>query len=115
MKTILALLLVISSYAKAGGGAVPLLWIDSEAKSCFHVCKQHKLSAVMSGVYVNNKPYFVCSTNAGNAGHRPGYNIPGFNDNSCGIGYGSAEQYVSNFRCLCQTATDGLVDTLMKN
>lgn len=112
MKIAALLFSIVFTPLFAGDGSVPLNWIDAKGISCYSACRNHKMTPVMSGIYINNKPYFICATNIGNEGDRPGFNIPGFNSGSCGVSYGPSAHYEAQFRCLCQKATDPRIDAL---
>ena len=76
-------------------------WLYGSNKSCYIICDQKGYEPFSSGEHKNGEQFYVCSANAGNEGHRSGYNLPPEWDNHCYVGYGGKEKKYRHFKCLC--------------
>lgn len=97
--------LAAAGLAVAGGdAAAETRWVVSPAHSCALTCGGVG-GAVASGFFqgASSEIFYVCSANAGSEGYRAGYNLdrPGF-ANRCVVGFGGAEQFLEDYRCLCE-------------
>lgn len=81
-----------------------MAWITGNYTSCLTICSGQGYRPVSSGNYTYNginKPFYVCSANAGQQGMRPGYNLDPFWNKSCWVGIGGKESPINPYSCLC--------------
>ena len=65
------------------------------------ICASANSSPVVSGIYTNGNPFYVCKGNAQGEGERGGYNLEPSWSNACIVGWGGKELPVNLFECLC--------------
>jgi hypothetical protein len=83
----------------------PLQWVRGDGRSCAAVCSGLGSKPVISGTHSPTRTDFlVCRANPGGTDFRPGWNLSGFNPNSCAVAEGGTEQYVSRYDCLCSVS-----------
>ena len=90
---------VVSVPAFAANFTVP--GVSNEA--CTQTCGRRSLRAVSSGTFTadgSNRPFLVCGGQS-NTDVRPGFQIAGFDNNSCNIAFGQSAVRAFNYNCLC--------------
>lgn len=92
---------LISSTAKPAFSQ-SLSWVPANGRFCERVCRDAGKTAVSSGFYSNGNEFYVCSTNAGGEGFRPGFNLLPLWSTTCTVGLGNNSISVSSYNCLCQ-------------
>jgi hypothetical protein len=78
-----------------------LKWVPAAGQSCVRVCVSADSSPVVSGIYKNGNPFYVCRGNAQDEGERAGYNVEPSWSNACTVGWGGKELPVTPYECLC--------------
>lgn len=85
--------------------AQPQQWARGDGRSCAAVCAGLGSKPVISGTHSHSRTDFlVCRADPGGTGSRPGWNLAGFNPNSCAVAEGGTEQYIARYDCLCSLA-----------
>ncbi|WP_172970513.1 hypothetical protein [Microcystis aeruginosa] len=79
-----------------------LSWVPGNGRFCERVCRDAGKGAIYSGIYTNGNEFYVCSTNVGGEGLRPGYNLLPNWSTTCTVGFGGKEVSSTNYNCLCQ-------------
>jgi len=89
--------------AKAAVEERRLQWYPATGNaSCSTVCINAQRNVVASGVYTNNKPFYVCRADAHSEGKRAGYNLdPNWRD-ACVVGWGGKEESIRPYECACE-------------
>jgi hypothetical protein len=77
-------------------------WVPANGKFCERVCRDAGKNAVYSGTYTNGNEFYICATNAGGEGLRPGYNLLPNWATTCTVGLGGQEKSYSQYYCQCQ-------------
>lgn len=89
-----------------GASCVPaqaLDWLKGDGRSCDAVCKKEGRQAVVSGYYKGGSDaFYVCHTDQGGGGWRPGYNLKPSWANVCMVGFGGKEVRASSYACACE-------------
>jgi hypothetical protein len=76
-------------------------WVRARG-SCADACARAGLKPVVTGLYDNGQPFFLCASDIASEGSRAGYNLePDWSD-ACWVGYGGKEVASRPFKCLCQ-------------
>jgi len=76
-------------------------WIRARGP-CLDACAAARLKPVVTGIYDNGRPFYLCVSDAAGEGARAGYNLEPDWSNGCWIGYGGKEVASRPFKCLCQ-------------
>lgn len=90
---------VVSAPAFAANYAVP----GNSGESCLQTCNKNGGRAVQLGRYTadgGNRPFLVCG-GQGSTDVRPGFQLPGFDNNACFIADGQDGVQAFNYNCLC--------------
>ena len=95
-----AVLAMLLSQAPAQAQSVR--WVPGNGMTCDQACGNANRSPVVSGIYVNGSPFFVCRANADNAGLRPGWNLPPDYATTCSVASSNQEQRIPQYDCLCE-------------
>jgi hypothetical protein len=93
----LGLFLITSSYQ-----AQALEWIYGSNKSCLKVCVDNNMRPVISGIYKNGNPFYVCAANPHGHGFRPGTNLAPMWVDRCNVGWGRQGRFLYTYKCLCR-------------
>ena len=78
-----------------------LEWVPGNGASCAASCVQKGLSPVVSGIYGNGKPFYVCRVNSHSEGMRAGYNLFPSWAETCTVEWGHEGDRNPLYDCLC--------------
>ncbi len=87
---------VVSSPAFAANFIVP----GVANESCSQTCSRSGLGAVSYGAFSDGRPFLVCGGQS-STDVRPGFQIPGFDNNACYIAVGPSAVRALQYSCLC--------------
>jgi hypothetical protein len=77
-------------------------WVEGDGRSCNDACEVKNLNAARAGHYTEGGTFYVCRSNVGGEGSRPGFNLTrGRWARTCTVGYGSGAREVGVYDCLC--------------
>jgi len=95
-----------SSYAEESLG-----WVTGDGQLCSDACKEQGLVAPHVGDYTDGGSFYVCRSDIGGEGNRPGYNLNhGRWGSRCTIGYGEEQEEETYYECLCVTPGVNVVE-----
>jgi len=102
---VLSLLFAALMSLSIPGTASAQTWVKGDGLTCAAVCSGFGGKPVTSGTHSHTRTDFhLCRADPGGTGFRPGWNLMGFNPNSCAVAESGTEQYVSTYDCLCSFA-----------
>lgn len=102
MKKVLVFIsaMVLSLYMVSVVNAGEMKWVDGSGLLCSQACQNGNSNPVISGIYTNDEPFYVCR-----ALERAGYNLNPYSATACTVGYGGGEIAVHTYDCLCHSNT----------
>lgn len=102
LKLALVLWLVLAVPASAQ------IWVDGVGQSCDIACNRQGMNPIVSGVYTNGQPFYICAANPLGEGFRGGFNLRPNWANSCSVTAAGREIASTPYSCLCATGPAAL-------
>ena len=96
-------ILLALSFLASTSSFADTYWVSALRSPCVDVCQTEDLDPVKGG-QIGDRNFYVCKGNSNTGDVRPGFQLPGFNPNSCELSIGGTMQSL-NYSCLC---TDGV-------
>jgi len=76
-------------------------WVPAAGKTCLQACVGAGTTPLVSGIYTNGNPFYVCRGNADNAGLRAGFNLLPDWGAACWVASNYLQQGITPYDCLC--------------
>jgi hypothetical protein len=78
-------------------------WVEGDGRSCEDACDVQALEALRAGRYTEGGTFYICRSNVGGEGSRPGFNLTrGRWASKCTVGYSSSAWEADVYDCLCE-------------